>query len=65
MVVGPWEMVYPVVDFRVRVSCALRSEFKNGPVFPMLAVQKGDELIQGIAVSFLGPYRAGSGCDDD
>lgn len=48
-------MVHPTVYLGVRITCALSSELKDGPVFAMLAVEERDELVDGVSICFSGP----------
>jgi hypothetical protein len=65
MVVRKGEMVNAIVDLRVRIPCSFCSEFEDGPVLSMFAVEKGNQLIEGVSIGLLWPDRAGSGGDDD
>lgn len=38
-------MVYAVVDFGVWISSAFCTKLENSPVFAMLFVKEGDELV--------------------
>ena len=58
--VGPWKMVYPIVDFRVRIARPFCSEFEDGPLVTVLVIEKLDELISRIAICFLRPDGAGT-----
>ncbi len=49
------EMVNAIVDFRVRIPRSFCSKLEDGPVLSMLAVEKGNQLIEGISIGFLWP----------
>ena len=45
MVIRPWEVVYPIVDLRVRVSRALGAELEDCPVLGMFLIKECNELV--------------------
>jgi len=54
-VIGPWEMVYPIVNFRIWIPRALGTELEDGPIFPVFTIKERDKLIGRVSVGFLGP----------
>jgi len=44
MVVGPWVVIYAIVDFLIRVSSAFCAKLPNRPLVAMFVVEKFDEL---------------------
>ena len=56
MVIGPGEMVYPTVYFRIWIAGTFCTELEYGPISTMLPVEEGNQLIGGIAVCFFRPY---------
>ena len=65
MVVWPWIVPYPAVDFRVRVTSAFSTKFPNCPVLAMLVVKKFDQGIGRVAISSLRVGRGWAGGSDD
>jgi hypothetical protein len=65
VVVRPREVVYPVVNLRVRISSALGSKLEYGPIFAVLSIEEANELIKGVPVGFLRPYRTRTGSNDN
>lgn len=65
MVVWPWVMPYPAVDFGVWVPSAFGPEFPYRPMGTMFVVEELDEGVGRVAVGSLGEGRGGTrGCDD-
>ena len=51
--IRPREMVHPLIHLIIRISRTFCPEFPNGPVFPMLIIEKFDKFVVGISISTL------------
>jgi hypothetical protein len=56
VVIGPWEMVYSVVNVLIWVASPFSPKLKDGPFFFMFLVKKSDEVIDRISIGLFVPY---------